>query len=303
MKSALVLFCVSAVTAACGASVGARQSDSSVRPSSEVTTSRPTSTNTASSSSSASPPEPSPFFAPVVVSDNHLDLESIPPGTPERIDQAQAESIATDALKAFGASGPPLLVEHGMGVVRSEPQRRPVWIVVLSTHGQPMAGGPACPTTAPCERPTLVSDWALAEIDAQSGHVLQQFERGHQVLPSSLSTAQPSSIDAPVRDVGYDDPRAAACFATQLNTRALLEIANGDDFWTVFPKAAGAPEMVAAKDPVFLAVYRGQYPGPVAPRPGTHPATPAPGTTDVCVVFADGSTLVYGSIPLEGSRY
>jgi hypothetical protein len=120
----------------------------------------------------------------IVVSDNHLDLESIPPGTPETVDRAQAESIAAAALKKFGASGPPLLVENGMGVVAGHPERRPVWIVVVSTHGRAEPGGPACPPTGPCDRPILISDYALAEVDAQSGNVVQEFSKGHQASPS-----------------------------------------------------------------------------------------------------------------------
>jgi hypothetical protein len=101
--------------------------------------------------------------------------------------------------------------------------------------------------------------------------------------------------------VPASDPRARTCSATEANTRAMIEIASGNDFWLVFPHAGLAPELSIVKDPVFLAVYRDGYPAGVSSRPGTVPSTPGPGEVDVCAVLPDGSRLIYGNIPLEGS--
>ena len=100
------------------------------------------------------------------------------------------------------------------------------------------------------------------------------------------------------------DPRERRCPIEQGKAfTSQVEVANGKGFWEVFPKAGLAPEMSDAAGPVFLAVYPDGFRGPMAQLPGSEPrkAGPATGTVDVCAIFQDGSRVIYGDIPVEGS--
>jgi hypothetical protein len=89
---------------------------------------------------------------------------------------------------------------------------------------------------------------------------------------------------------------------------AVLELSDGQAFWTAFPKAGKAPELATLDSPVVAVVYSNGWPGHVLPKPGTVPSTLSPGTWDVCVEALDDSKtlggtswLVYGDIPWAGS--
>ena len=100
------------------------------------------------------------------------------------------------------------------------------------------------------------------------------------------------------------DPREERCpIQTGKVFTSRVEISSGEEFWGVFPKAGLAPEMSDAVGPVFLAVYPEGFHGPMGQLPGTEPRNDEPdsGTVDVCAVFADGSRVIYGDIPTEGS--
>jgi hypothetical protein len=150
------------------------------------------------SSGFSSQPVPSPAPASVLtprdITDQHLDLEPIPPGTPAGISQSEAVTVALDTLKALGGTGSPLLVERGMGVVGIDKPRQPVWLVVVATSSNPVPGGPPCPTSEPCDRPILVDDIAGAVVSDETGEVLRMFSRGHTVTPSPSNSASTGGL-------------------------------------------------------------------------------------------------------------
>lgn len=104
---------------------------------------------------------------------------------------------------------------------------------------------------------------------------------------------------AAARAISTDDSRGEECGLQVQKVLAVIELASGQAFWEVFPSAGRAPELEAAKGPVYVAVFDGPWTGPLAQNPLLEPSVREEGTVDVCAVF-DGARIIYTEISPAG---
>ena len=101
------------------------------------------------------------------------------------------------------------------------------------------------------------------------------------------------------------DAAVGGCIGSSTDRMAVLSIASAMDFHAIFPSAALTPELEKVGQ-LEIVIYKDGWPGIVLGKPGVTPK-PKPGTWDVCVRAADGSTIeglpfvVYSDIPVDGS--
>lgn len=82
-------------------------------------------------------------------------------------------------------------------------------------------------------------------------------------------------------------------------------VSSSGGFRAAFPKAGGTPELDSMNGDLTVVVYQDGYPGVIwtdaegAAGGRTVGHLPEPGTVDICVQGADGSTIVYANIPVE----
>lgn len=121
------------------------------------------------------------------------------------------------------------------------------------------------------------------------------------VAPMGASITEATSLEnsATVRTIGTDDPRGKDCGVDVQKVLAVIELDKGLAFWEVFPSAGRAPELEAAKGPVYVAVIDGAWTGPLAQNPLLEPSVREEGTVDVCAVF-DGARIIYTEISPAG---
>jgi len=108
------------------------------------------------------------------------ELASIPPDAPDAtISEAEAIAIALDHMNV-PRSVEPIIVEHGVGLIRGE-QTATVWLVVMPIpEASPYPVGPMCPDTGEsCH--WMLDDYAGALVSDQTAQVGRSFTVGHPV--------------------------------------------------------------------------------------------------------------------------
>jgi len=121
------------------------------------------------------------------------------------------------------------------------------------------------------------------------------------VAPTGAPVAQATAHTEPAaaKAISADDPRGEDCGLEVQKVLAVIELDSGQVFWQVFPSAGRAPELEAAKGPVYVAVIDGPWTGPRAQSPLLEASVRTEGTVDVCAVF-DGARIIYTEISPAG---